>query len=78
MPVQYFPRETDPLQTVYEVDFDAGTWPTVGCRLDIPHSSGELLDGGKAFHSVYFRRVEIADETEDSVTFRRVGTRTIH
>lgn len=78
MPVQYFTRETDPLQTVYEVDFEAGTWRTVGCKLDIPHSSGELLDGGKAFHSVYFHQVEIADETDDRVTFRRVGHLTTH
>ena len=78
MSVQYFTRETDLSQAVYEVDFEAGTWRIVASALEVQHLSGELLDGGKAFLSVYFRRVEIADETEDSVTFRRVGPGTIH
>ena len=78
MACQYFTREINPFQTVYEVDFDRGTWRIFGADASQPNTSGELVDGGSAFHSVYFARLKVTRDGADTVTFRRMVPSTIH
>lgn len=78
MSLHYFTRESDPIHTVYEVDFAAGTWRIFGADDERPNASGRLLDGGESFRSVYFARLDLIEDDYDSVTFLRAGPTTVH
>lgn len=78
MSVHYFARETDSSGTVYEVDFAAGTWRIFGSDDDRPNAKGRLIDGGSSFYSVYFARLDLVEDCDDTVTFMRAGPTTIH
>ena len=73
MPLRYYTRETDPSEAVYEVDDVAGTWRIVGSDPGSNTGRGTLIDGGKAFESVFFCRLEVVRSDEDGMTFLRPG-----
>ncbi len=73
MTLRYYTRETDPSEAVYEVDDAAGTWRIVGSDPESDTGKGTLIDGGKAFDSVYFCRLQVIAADEDGMTFFRPG-----
>lgn len=78
MPLHYFARETDPSMTVYEVDFESGTWRIFGAADGQPNACGWLIDGGESFYSFYFVRLDMVEIADDTVAFRRAVPRVMH
>lgn len=76
MSLAYYTRERDLYAVVYEVDFEAGTWRILDAEPGQENASGQLVDGGKAFDSVYFCRLEVIHK-RNSMTLL-VPARTIH
>ena len=79
MGVQYFTPELDPLQTVYEVDFDKGTWRIFGAPPNKPHTKGWLIEGGDNFKDLLqYRRLVRSDDPDGDVVFDYLGSCYVH
>ncbi|KAA0678093.1 hypothetical protein [Roseomonas genomospecies 6] len=66
----FYLRKGDPLDPVYEVDMEAGTWRLVASRIGVVAGvGGAMADGGARFRSADFERVYPKAESDNVVTY---------
>ena len=76
MSLAYYTRERDLYAIIYEVNFAEGTWRILDAKPWQKSTSGHLVDGGKAFDSVYFCRLEVVYKRNTMTLL--IPARTIH